>query len=559
MEDNLNFVEYLNSLHTFNAQNENAYSEKNFQTKFFDKVFVQMGIFSFLQKQLSNPDWEPRVIVLTGQAGDGKTSVLYSLIKELTKRDIDTSKKVEDIVLPSGKYCRCIKDFSEFNDADKKIQLQKALDFPRQGDFAFVVANTGPLLNTFGSLFNDNTEAQKRLVEAMDKKPDEITDIYGYKLSVINIADMDNTYFAEEFLNNIISEDLWRKCNECGKGETCYIIRNINLIRHNFTSVTKFLTKHYIWLKEHNQRLTIRNMSAQLAFMITGGGDCKDIKRGVPEYGNLFPNLFFGYKGLKVIPETDEIIAIRTYKDYKYDKKKLCVDDKLLIENDYKIFGNEMIPIIEKLQDHRIYPGWSAFIHRLLFFINTITDEEQERNLTKEVFSEEFPRYLELLSGDRRPTASDKKLITDALSMIYIGEVSNQSQIPITLSRKTGISQSVQLVIGTIFNDETDIVKISTKDKSFGKNNIIKYDLYFEVDGKKIDEKLSIPLLDYFDDLRKGIIPTNIDPQLSHGIENFKSQLASAMHKSKSNDIKLFIADRQITKQFSIDGAKLRL
>ena len=50
MEDNLNFVEYLNSLHTFNAQNENAYSEKNFQTKFFDKVFVQMGIFSFLQR-----------------------------------------------------------------------------------------------------------------------------------------------------------------------------------------------------------------------------------------------------------------------------------------------------------------------------------------------------------------------------------------------------------------------------------------------------------------------------------------------------------------------------
>ena len=41
MEDNLNFVEYLNSLHTFNAQNENAYSEKNFQTKFFDKVFVK--------------------------------------------------------------------------------------------------------------------------------------------------------------------------------------------------------------------------------------------------------------------------------------------------------------------------------------------------------------------------------------------------------------------------------------------------------------------------------------------------------------------------------------
>ena len=32
-------------------------------------------------------------------------------------------------------------------------------------------------------------------------------------------------------------------------------------------------------------------------------------------------------------------------------------------------------------------------------------------------------------------------------------------------------------------------------------------------------------MLDYFDELRRGVIETDIDPQLSQGIENFKTQI----------------------------------
>ena len=34
-------------------------------------------------------------------------------------------------------------------------------------------------------------------------------------------------------------------------------------------------------------------------------------------------------------------------------------------------------------------------------------------------------------------------------------------------------------------------------------------------------------MLDHFEELRKGVIATNIDPQLSHGIENLKATLLS--------------------------------
>ena len=34
-------------------------------------------------------------------------------------------------------------------------------------------------------------------------------------------------------------------------------------------------------------------------------------------------------------------------------------------------------------------------------------------------------------------------------------------------------------------------------------------------------------MLDHFEDLRDGVIATNIDPQLSHGIEDLKATLLS--------------------------------
>ena len=75
------FVEYLNSLHNYNAQNANAYGEKNVESPFFSDVMVKVGLCDYICNSFSNE--APHSIILTGHAGDGKTSIMYQVLDNL--------------------------------------------------------------------------------------------------------------------------------------------------------------------------------------------------------------------------------------------------------------------------------------------------------------------------------------------------------------------------------------------------------------------------------------------------------------------------------------------
>ena len=294
---NEKYISYLNSLHNYNAQNSNAYGEKNVCSEFFQEVAVKVGLCSYIEMQFLNE--EPHVLILTGHAGDGKTSIMYQVLKDFNI-NFNVEEKITEIFLPEGKKCRCIKDYSELSDTEKLVALKECVELPQKGEFVFMVANTGPLINTFGELFpeRERENAKISLIDAMDENAGVVKDINGYKINVINVAAIDNTSFASAFVENIIKDDLWSNCTACDKHEYCYILRNRNLITQNKQRVLEFIEEHYIWLMEPGTRLTIRSMTEQLAYMLTGGMNCDEV---VPEELNkyLFFNLFFGYIGLK--------------------------------------------------------------------------------------------------------------------------------------------------------------------------------------------------------------------------------------------------------------------
>ena len=75
--------------------------------------------------------------------------------------EFDPDTKICDYKLLSGNTCRCIKDFSEIADEEKKNVLSDALQMPNNGDFVFMVSNTGPLINTYSEFFDSS---EKRLL-----------------------------------------------------------------------------------------------------------------------------------------------------------------------------------------------------------------------------------------------------------------------------------------------------------------------------------------------------------------------------------------------------------
>lgn len=165
-----------------------------------------------------------------------------------------------------------------------------------------------------------------------------------------------------------------------------------------------------------------------------------------------------------------------------------------------------------------------------------ITDEVVISQDYEDVFSKQFKRYLVLRDGIDTPSKTDANLIADALSMIYIGTPSDGTEIPLTLSRESGITQNVQLITGTIPVRKLRVKSIKTKDSTFNKGKD-RYELRLEIDRTSLDTILTLPMLDYFEELKNGVIATNIDPQLSHGVESLKTQISELLEEDEDENV----------------------
>ena len=75
------FIQYLNTLHSYHGHNSNAFGEKNFTSNYYDRLLVDVPLCSYIVDKMSDDD--PKIIMLTGHAGDGKTSLMYQVLKKL--------------------------------------------------------------------------------------------------------------------------------------------------------------------------------------------------------------------------------------------------------------------------------------------------------------------------------------------------------------------------------------------------------------------------------------------------------------------------------------------
>lgn len=520
------FVKYLNGLHNYNAQNQNAYGEKNVQSPYYERTQVPIDICQHIINLIEKE--KPHIVILTGHAGDGKTSIMYQVLEKFGVNILYSQvseQAIKEITTESGKTVTCVKDFSELSDEKRLSTLEELTEGLANKKYGFLVANTGPLINTFGSLFCDEEEqeqARMDIIDEMDSNTGAIQNIHGYPMAIINVAAIENTEFAEKFLNKIQNEELWIDCEACEKKAYCHIWNNHQLIQENKDRVYEFIRYYYIWQSEYGTRLTIRSMAEHLSYVFTGGDGCEDV---VPDklHKKLFSNLFFGYEGIISNPLAENVIAVRLAKESDVYLKRLRADEELLIRRNFEhLFGVSLNKIIADVDTYtELNQEWDNELRRMYLFMSIVADEQHKKDI-EDIFSKQFYPYYMIRNEDARPLKAQKDLIIDALRMIYTGTVSKlDNTIPITMSSESGISQSVQLIAGKLNVGDIDIKKKPDSDMNKGKNN-----LYLEIKNFHLYH-LTLPMLDHFEELRKGVIATNIDPQLSHGIENLKATLLS--------------------------------
>lgn len=129
------FVEYLNTMHQLDANNENAFAESQVNNEYYKKVKVQRPLSENVLEILHTQ--QPQTIVLTGHAGDGKTSILLQILETLNPNyKLSTTGTIS---FSSGRELFYLKDFSEISHNERAELLKRCLEFSKNGGYSILV------------------------------------------------------------------------------------------------------------------------------------------------------------------------------------------------------------------------------------------------------------------------------------------------------------------------------------------------------------------------------------------------------------------------------------
>jgi len=572
--DNLNpFVAYLNSLHCRDAGSENALAESQACNPWFKFIEIPHPLVTDIRDCLVGHS--SKHVILTGHAGDGKSTIaleVYRYLRNLPPEEPlpEPLKPHEYIALPDSKPITIIKDLSEWGD-DQRLELFGEI-LKSEKNF-LLVSNTGTLLNLFCDygtrhLNQPRIESETMLLEAINSERRRDLKFGNNNFAVFNLALADNLSIAKRVFDRMLNSDRWRACaiKDCHHG--CPIYRNVLLLSEYGNIAKTRLFMAYRRMYEYGTRLTLRQLTAHLAYLMTSGLECAGIQRLSERHDKplmsefMFYNRFFGDDG-----KTDDISAVqlRAVKEIRKQGfgERPCPSWErqlwLLTRDKYFTLG---VPVVEDEFDKlRQYgsgiwnPGDSRLsadqardqVRRMLYFLYKFPNDE-ELFVRQFLASPAVMKWWGWQSDEARlsldESATFKQQVFHVLQEQFTGvrlpETGGGDQkLYITLSRhKQDIRQSAQVVLAQIDFGSEFSLELSTVENSWGAK---RKDLCLIGRGrlKGIRMPLTLPFLDYVLMRHCGEAGEVLHAAYAERLERLKAQLLKLGDRVQSDDILL--------------------
>jgi len=313
------FVGYLNSLQQVGGSNENALAEAQVCNSSFSHLHVNHPLAQMIFSELHSVPIKH--VILTGHAGDGKSTLAIDILKMIKGISISEPLSTpiglrEDI---DGSDVTVIKDLSEQSKNDSAELIEELLKGKRR---FLLVSNTGTLLDLFKGnndiLDLGRSQLESRLLDAIGHETGVADlNINGTIFKVFNLALMDNLQIARQIFEKMLLEDRWKICEDRACRKNCPICINIELIQQNKHLIVDRIFLAYRRMYEYGTRLTLRQLTEHLSYMITSGlegSDIQDIQERnyrplKIEY--LFFNRFFSDNGFETDPSAARMKSVR--------------------------------------------------------------------------------------------------------------------------------------------------------------------------------------------------------------------------------------------------------
>jgi hypothetical protein len=301
-----NHVERLHRYLPFSPSHDLLYEEYQDSN---DSLNLQTVALAYIEGLIAG---DARLIVLTGDAGHGKTHVCRRLVerhldqteegaRHLIKEKCKGLEWLEHETDPTVVRLRIVKDFSEI-DEEAAARVVESVDAESEG-VTIVCANEGRLRSVLAS-----AGAGKRCKQLdrifRESFESGVTGDDG-ETHIINLNYQSVAAGVDESLvGGTLKEWLkgthWRVCQSCASATECPILRNRKMLRDEDSSEARRsrIAQIFEAAERLAQVVTIRELLMSVAFLLTGGLTCGDVHKRVgrgrgwqPAYA--FYNLLF--------------------------------------------------------------------------------------------------------------------------------------------------------------------------------------------------------------------------------------------------------------------------
>lgn len=286
------FLDYINRYTTVSSDHEAAFDEYLAGSDYEPargRLRLTTKIEAFVKEKFADASTKPPSIILTGNAGDGKTYLCRQIIEEFTGEPLKEWSDAIDWNLHQGAIrLSVIKDLSELDEEKGAKMLQHLADsYAAQDESVFLIAaNEGRLRKLLSS-----SEKLSSLAEQVDKQLEQGPAVDDEKLIVLNLNKVSTSSYVLELLTWLTDAENWRD-SPSPNPERCPIHHNVQKLR--LPHVQQQIVRLYQILEHLGIHLTIRDMLIHLVYVLTTGKRCEDFQddRLEPHRASYYQNFF---------------------------------------------------------------------------------------------------------------------------------------------------------------------------------------------------------------------------------------------------------------------------